>query len=201
MSLPRQLRDESDFDQLPDEIPISAAIADIEERTGFSAYYEFVIEVKTKGGRKYFIYRRYSRFFTLNEKLLEKFSSENQTGRYTCQLPPLPGKVFMGNKQEIAEKRIPELNSYMKKLLCLPTCLTLHGSECFLRPSLSARPLLHNTASPNSKTTKVKQDLLSSPRAEAMFDFNGTGKLELSFRAGDVIFLLQRVNADWLEVS
>ncbi|KAK1146852.1 neutrophil cytosol factor 4 [Acipenser oxyrinchus oxyrinchus] len=32
-----------------------------------------------------------------------------------------------------------------------------------------------------------------------LFDFNGTGKLELSFRAGDVIFLLQRVNADWLE--
>ncbi|KAK1155372.1 neutrophil cytosol factor 4 [Acipenser oxyrinchus oxyrinchus] len=87
MSLPRQLRDESDFDQLPNNIPISAAIADIEERTGFSAYYEFVIEVKTKGASKYLIYRRYRRFFTFNEKLQERFSAENQTGPYTCLLP------------------------------------------------------------------------------------------------------------------
>ncbi|KAI4880389.1 hypothetical protein NFI96_028337 [Prochilodus magdalenae] len=33
----------------------------------------------------------------------------------------------------------------------------------------------------------------------AVFDFSGSGKLELSLKAGDVIFLLRRVNADWLE--
>lgn len=32
-----------------------------------------------------------------------------------------------------------------------------------------------------------------------MFDFSGSGRLELSLKAGDVIFLLRRVNADWLE--
>uniref|UniRef100_A0A0S7EQW5 NCF4 n=1 Tax=Poeciliopsis prolifica TaxID=188132 RepID=A0A0S7EQW5_9TELE len=46
---PQQLRDESDFDQLPDNIPISAAIADIEEKKGFIDYFRFVVEVKTKG--------------------------------------------------------------------------------------------------------------------------------------------------------
>ncbi|XP_034766822.1 neutrophil cytosol factor 4-like isoform X1 [Acipenser ruthenus] len=206
MSLPRQLRDESDFDQLPNDIPISAAIADIEERTGFSAYYEFVIEVKTKGASKYLIYRRYRRFFTFNEKLQERFSSENQRGPYTCLLPPFPGKVFMGNKKEIAEKRIPELNSYMKKLLCLPTWVLLDDliRMFFYQDESDSKQVpraLRRLRPPTRKvkTTKVKPDLLSSPRAEALFDFNGTGKLELSFRAGDVIFLLQRVNADWLE--
>ncbi|KTG02353.1 hypothetical protein cypCar_00036834 [Cyprinus carpio] len=50
------------------------------------------------------------------------------------------------------------------------------------------------------KTVKPKTDLLSAPRAEAVFDFSGSGRLELSLKAGDVIFLLRRVNADWLEV-
>ncbi|XP_058872164.1 neutrophil cytosol factor 4 isoform X2 [Acipenser ruthenus] len=173
MSLPRQLRDESDFDQLPNDIPISAAIADIEERTGFSAYYEFVIEVKTKGASKYLIYRRYRRFFTFNEKLQERFSSENQRGPYTCLLPPFPGKVFMGNKKEIAEKRIPELNSYMKKLLCLPTWVLLDDliRMFFYQDESDSKQVpraLRRLRPPTRKvkTTKVKPDLLSSPRAE-----------------------------------
>nr|XP_058164738.1 neutrophil cytosol factor 4 isoform X1 [Dasypus novemcinctus] len=57
------------------------------------------------------------------------------------------------------------------------------------------------------RTRKVKSvspqgpgfDGLAAPRAEALFDFTGNSKLELSFKAGDVIFLLSRVNKDWLE--
>lgn len=33
-----------------------------------------------------------------------------------------------------------------------------------------------------------------------MFDFRGNSKEELNLKKGEVIFLLQRVNADWLEV-
>ncbi|XP_059903272.1 neutrophil cytosol factor 4 [Gadus macrocephalus] len=32
-----------------------------------------------------------------------------------------------------------------------------------------------------------------------MFEFRRSGRLELSLKTGDVIFLLRRVNADWLE--
>ncbi|XP_016379952.1 neutrophil cytosol factor 4-like [Sinocyclocheilus rhinocerous] len=122
MSLPQQLRDESDFDQLPDNIPVTATIADIEEKKGFIVYYRFVIEVKAKGNSKYLIYRRYRQFFVLHQSLELKYSAEAQPGYYTCQLPTLP-----------------------------------------------------------------------------VFDFSGSGRLELSLKAGDVIFLLRRVNADWLE--
>ncbi|KAL2087039.1 hypothetical protein ACEWY4_018098 [Coilia grayii] len=204
MALPRQLRDESDFDQLPDDIPISATIADIAEKKGFIVYYQFVIDVKTKGGGKYLIYRRYRQFFTLHQSLELKIGAQN--GRYTVTLPTLPGKVFMGNKQEIAENRIPELNTYMKKLLSLPTWVLLDDlirmffyqmesdKQQIPRALRRLRPPTRRV-----KTIKPKTDLLSSPRAEAMFDFNGSGSLELSLKAGDVIFLLRRVNADWLE--
>ncbi|TRY96992.1 hypothetical protein DNTS_001430 [Danionella cerebrum] len=200
MSLPQQLRDESDFDQLPDNIPVTATIADIEEKKGFIVYYMFVIEVKTKGN----------------------------------------SKVFMGNKKEIAESRIPELNNYMKRLLCLPTWVLLDDlirmffyqtesdSQQVPRALRRLRPPTRRI-----KSEKPKTDLLSAPRAEsrraelghslstfpslslfhslllaclsllcvfqAVFDFSGSGRLELSLKAGDVIFLLRRVNADWLE--
>ncbi|XP_066511945.1 neutrophil cytosol factor 4-like isoform X2 [Hoplias malabaricus] len=206
MALPRQLREESDFEQLPDNVPISATIADIEERRGFNVYYRFVIEVKTKGGSKYLIYRRYRQFFALHQSLEQKFLSETQSGSYTCILPTLPGKVFMGNKQEIAENRIPELNTYMKKLLCLPTWVLLDDLiRMFFyqteSDSLQVPKALRRLRPPTRriKTEKPKTDLLSSPRAEAVFDFSGSGKLELSLKTGDVIFLLRRVNADWLE--
>lgn len=39
------------------------------------------------------------------------------------------------------------------------------------------------------------------PSPQALFDFTGNSKLELSFKAGDVIFLLSKINKDWLEVS
>ncbi|XP_045564818.1 LOW QUALITY PROTEIN: neutrophil cytosol factor 4-like [Salmo salar] len=126
-SLPKQLRDESDFDQLSHDIPISATIADIEEKKGFIYYYRFVMEVRTRGGSKYLIYRRYSQFFNLHSELELKYSPGDQdiSGPNTCRLPTLPGKVFIGNKKEIAENRIPELNTYMKRLLGLPTWVLL----------------------------------------------------------------------------
>ncbi|XP_077461253.1 neutrophil cytosol factor 4 [Stigmatopora argus] len=208
MSLPQQLRGKSDFDQLPDNIPISATIADIEEKKGFIDYFRFVIEVKTKGGSKYLIYRRYREFFNLHQILESRYSPEDpdRPGPNTCVLPTLPGKVFIGNKREIAESRIPELNTYMKRLLSLPTWLLLDDDlrMFFYQTEQDSQQLpraLRRLRPPTRKvkTVKSKTDLFSSPRAEAMSDFCGSSKAELNLKAGDLIFLLQRVNGDWLE--
>lgn len=54
----------------------------------------FVIEVKTKGGSKYFIYRRYREFFTLHQNLESKYSPDaERPGPNTCSLPVLPGEA------------------------------------------------------------------------------------------------------------
>ncbi|KAM9857533.1 neutrophil cytosol factor 4 [Aulostomus maculatus] len=208
MALPQQLRDESDFDQLPDNIPTSATIADIEEKKGFIDYFMFVIGVKTKGGSKYLIYRRYREFFNLHQVLESRYSPEDpdRPDPNTCVLPVLPGKIFIGNKKEIAESRIPELNTYMKRLLGMPTWLVLDEAlrmffyqteqDCQHQPQ-ALRRLRPPTR--RVKTVKPKTDLFSSPRAEAMFDFRGSGKAELNLKRGELIFLLRRVNADWLE--
>ncbi|NWS31262.1 NCF4 factor, partial [Polioptila caerulea] len=74
----------------------------------------FVIEVKLKGGGRYLIFRRYREFHALHTKLEERYGPESNSSPFTCTLPVLPGKVFVGAKREIAENRIPILNVYMK---------------------------------------------------------------------------------------
>ncbi|KAK7929566.1 hypothetical protein WMY93_005961 [Mugilogobius chulae] len=191
MSGPQHLRDESDFEQLPDDVPVMATIADIEERKGFIDYYVFVTEVKTKGGSKYLIYRRYREFLQLHQRLETKYSAEGSESPApeSWSLPSLPGKVYIGNKRDIAESRIPELNLYMKKLLAL--------SWLLLDEALRLRRLRPPTR--KVKSVKEKTDLLSSPRAEVLFDFRGSGEAELNLKKGEVVFLLRQINADWLE--
>ncbi|KAB1270010.1 Neutrophil cytosol factor 4 [Camelus dromedarius] len=209
MAVAQQLRAESDFDQLPDDIAISANIADIEEKRGFTSYFVFVIEVKTKGGAKYLIYRRYRQFYALQSKLEERFGPENKTSPFTCILPTLPAKVYMGVKQEIAETRIPALNAYMKHLLSLPIWVLMDEDVriFFYQSPYDSEQVPQALRRLRPRTRKVKTespqgagfDRMAAPRAEALFDFTGNSKLELNFKVGDVIFLRSRINKDWLE--
>ncbi|XP_049627635.1 neutrophil cytosol factor 4 [Suncus etruscus] len=204
-----QLRAESDFEQLPDDVAMSANIADIEEKSGFSSHFVFVIEVKTKGGAKYLIYRRYRQFHALHAKLEERFGPLNKVNSFCCKLPALPAKVFVGAKQEIAESRIQPLNAYMKDLLSLPVWVLMdedvrlffyqsaYDSEQVPQALRRLRP--HTRKLKSVSPQSASSDRLAAPRAEALFDFTGNSKLELNFKAGDVIFLLSRVNKDWLE--
>ncbi|XP_033622146.1 neutrophil cytosol factor 4 isoform X3 [Fukomys damarensis] len=226
MALAQQLRAESDFEQLPDDVAVSANIADIEEKRGFTSHFVFVIEVKTKGGSKYLIYRRYRQFYALQSKLEERYGPENKSSPTTCRLPPLPAKVYMGVKQEIAEMRIPALNAYMKSLLSLPVWVLMDADVriFFYQSRYDAEQVPQALRRLRPRTRKVQEnweadrsllpvhsknvspqgtglDHLAAPRAEALFDFTGNSKLELNFKAGDVITLLSRINKDWLEVT
>lgn len=209
MSIPRQLRGESDFDQLPDDVAVSANIADTEEKRGFTSYYVFVIEVKTKGGGRYMIFRRYRQFYNLHGKLEERYGAENKNRRFTCTLPVLPGKIFVGAKREIADSRIPALNIYMKKLLSLPAWVLLDEDVrlFFYQSDFDSQRIPQGLRRLRPRTRRVKSispqepgfDRMAAPRAEALFDFTASTKLELSFKKGDLIYLLSKVNKDWFE--
>ncbi|XP_056380066.1 neutrophil cytosol factor 4 [Hyla sarda] len=208
MSLPRQLRDESDFEQLPEDVAVSAHIADVEERSGFTVYYTFVIEVRTKGGSKYFIYRRYSQFFTLHTKLENNYGPESGMAPYIFTFPPFPAKIYVGNKKEIAESRIPLLNAYMKALLNSPVWILLDDDLriFFYQTADESKRIpraLRRLRPPTRRIKKNSQHILDMerPRAEALFDFNGNANQELNFKCGDLIYLLSRVNKNWLEGS
>uniref|UniRef100_A0A8C6QGM9 Neutrophil cytosolic factor 4 n=1 Tax=Nannospalax galili TaxID=1026970 RepID=A0A8C6QGM9_NANGA len=172
----------SDFEQLPDDVAISANIADIEEKRGFTSH----------------------------------FVSEGDPAPHPGPLPPcsipetaflFSAKVYMGVKQEIAETRIPALNAYMKNLLSLPVWVLMDPDVriFFYQTAYDAEQVPQALRRLRPRTRKVPlgdhRYFLSAPHPcpQALFDFTGNSKLELSFKAGDVIFLLSRINKDWLE--
>uniref|UniRef100_A0A2K5JWC3 Neutrophil cytosolic factor 4 n=1 Tax=Colobus angolensis palliatus TaxID=336983 RepID=A0A2K5JWC3_COLAP len=189
-----------DFEQLPDDVAISANIADIEEKRGFTSHFVFVIEVKTKGGSKYLIYRRYRQFYALQSKLEERFGPDSKSSTLACTLPTLPAKVYVGVKQEIAEMRIPALNAYMKSLLSLPVWVLMDEDVriFFYQSPYDSEQVPQALRRLRPRTRKVPW-ASTWPEPWALFDFTGNSKLELNFKAGDVIFLLSRINKDWLE--
>lgn len=73
-------------------------------------------------------------------------------------------------------------------------------TECEVSPVIASL-CVESVSTCSSLFTHLPLSLLSSPFAfQAMFDFRGNGKAELNLKRGEVIFLLRRVNADWLEV-
>ncbi|KAG9483823.1 hypothetical protein GDO78_009639, partial [Eleutherodactylus coqui] len=168
----------------------------------------FVIEVKTKGGCKYFIYRRYSQFFTLHAKLEDNYGPEKGMPPYICTLPPLPAKIYVGNKKEIAEGRVSLLNAYMKALLNSPVWILLDEDLrlFFYQTADDSRRIPRGLRRLRPHTRKIKKNSqhisdMERPRAEALFDFRGNADQELNFKCGDLIYLLSRVNKNWLEGS
>uniref|UniRef100_A0A8C8VTE9 Neutrophil cytosolic factor 4 n=1 Tax=Peromyscus maniculatus bairdii TaxID=230844 RepID=A0A8C8VTE9_PERMB len=181
----------SDFEQLPDDVAISANIADIEEKRGFTSHFVSVSHPCSLA----------------LSPLTPHPPSPVSGGLWTAFLSS--AKVYMGVKQEIAETRIPALNAYMKNLLSLPVCVLMDPDLriFFYQSAYDAEQVPQALRRLRPRTRKIKGvspqgasvDRMEAPRAEALFDFDGNSKLELSFKAGDVIFLLSRINKDWLE--
>ncbi|XP_054896852.1 neutrophil cytosol factor 4 isoform X3 [Poeciliopsis prolifica] len=126
---------------------------------------------------------------------------------YQQNYRPKTIKVAFIVKTQRADSKSGTLKVEVTRLLGLPTWLLLDDAVRMFfyqteQDSQHAPRALRRLRPPTRKVKTVKEpkmDLFSSPRAEAMFDFRGNGKAELNLKRGEVIFLLRRVNADWLE--
>uniref|UniRef100_A0A8C4R4U7 Neutrophil cytosolic factor 4 n=1 Tax=Eptatretus burgeri TaxID=7764 RepID=A0A8C4R4U7_EPTBU len=172
----------------------------------------FTIEMTTKGGDHYFIYRRYSEFYELNKTLKEKYFSDDQKDEKEINfLSTLPGKVYIGHKERVAERRIPQITKYIQELLSMPVWMLMDGNvRLFFHQTQADQeriPKRLRRRRPPTRNLKLSRTLrrqvpqIVGPRAKAMFDFLASDEKELSIRVGDVISLLQRINNDWFEGS
>uniref|UniRef100_A0A8C4R2U8 Neutrophil cytosolic factor 4 n=2 Tax=Eptatretus burgeri TaxID=7764 RepID=A0A8C4R2U8_EPTBU len=207
-----QLRENTDFEQLPDDVPVYGNVCDVEYCCGFYSFYMFTIEMTTKGGDHYFIYRRYSEFYELNKTLKEKYFSDDQKDEKEINfLSTLPGKVYIGHKERVAERRIPQITKYIQELLSMPVWMLMDGNvRLFFHQTQADQeriPKRLRRRRPPTRNLKLSRTLrrqvpqIVGPRAKAMFDFLASDEKELSIRVGDVISLLQRINNDWFEGS
>ncbi|XP_014674039.1 PREDICTED: SH3 and PX domain-containing protein 2A-like, partial [Priapulus caudatus] len=103
-------------------VPVSADIVDFEKRRDAGKYYVYHVEVTLSNGRSYIVFRRYSQFEALHLQLQDNHPVEAGLfeERYKV-LPDLPGNMYAGQSavRDVAMRRVPELNNYLKRLLNL----------------------------------------------------------------------------------
>ncbi|XP_077979634.1 neutrophil cytosol factor 4-like [Glandiceps talaboti] len=238
---------------LKKDIVVSAVIFDTEKRryinlANLTKYYVYFIEVTLKSRRSYIIVRRYSQFDGLQARLDDRFPL--QAGNVSTAprtLPELPGKIYLKRSavREVADKRIPDINRYLKKLVSLDPKFSQHeivldflsqtpadidtpvikgpdGKVQYVTPAEKARlqarqqevdgaeemkgatfkptSSIKSTGEPPIATVQPVKTI-SGPRMEALHDFYSTSSHELSFKKGDVIPLISKVDANWFEGS
>ncbi|XP_070581330.1 neutrophil cytosol factor 4-like [Ptychodera flava] len=121
---------------------VSAVIIDMEKRRSINVanltkYYVYFIEVTLESRRSYLIVRRYSHFNTLQERLDDRFPIEAGHSSQRI-LPTLPGKIYLKRSavREVADRRVPDLNRYLKKLIKLESRISQHDIVLdFLTPT------------------------------------------------------------------
>ncbi|XP_066301596.1 pneumococcal serine-rich repeat protein-like isoform X2 [Branchiostoma lanceolatum] len=90
----------------------------IEKRYVPNKHYLYILSVKWSEGSEFIIYRRYSAFFQLHEKLTELFPIETGVvSKKDQKIPPLPKQRWFGNEKfKVAERRQTTIDEYCRKV-------------------------------------------------------------------------------------
>jgi hypothetical protein len=90
-------------------------------------FYSYELAVAAPG--TYRIWRRYSDFHSLHERLQATYP--------TVALPVLPPKLLLqrSHVRSVAERRLPELDAYLQMLLAMPTVASSAALVAFLSPT------------------------------------------------------------------
>ncbi|CAH1232741.1 NCF1 [Branchiostoma lanceolatum] len=90
----------------------------IEKRYVPNKHYSYILSVKWSEGSEFIIYRRYSAFFQLHQKLSELFPIETgAVSKKDQTIPPLPKQRWFGNEKfKVADERMLTIGEYCRKV-------------------------------------------------------------------------------------
>ncbi|XP_074642475.1 SH3 and PX domain-containing protein 2B-like [Tubulanus polymorphus] len=184
---------------------LQATVIDIEKRRLPSKHYVYVIQVLwSERNHPIVIYRRYSKFFDLQCRLIEKFPEEG--GCYDPRdrlIPFLPGKILFGRShiRTVAMKRRDLIDVYCQKLIKLP----IHISECeevleFF--DITASDMNPIKTKPSSKT--LGEDI-SAPMVLEQYtviaDYTKEQSNEVTVTAGMIVEVIDKNLSGWWLIS
>ncbi|XP_043992464.1 SH3 and PX domain-containing protein 2A-like [Gambusia affinis] len=102
-------------------------VVDVQKRRNPSKHYVYLIKVTYSDSSSHVIYRRYSKFFDLQMRILDKFPIEaGQKDPKKRIIPFLPGKVLFRRShiRDVAVKRLKHLDNYCNALMKLPSSIS-----------------------------------------------------------------------------
>ncbi|KAK3749617.1 hypothetical protein QZH41_012955 [Actinostola sp. cb2023] len=181
-------------------------IVDIQKRKVPSKHYVYIISVTWSDSSVNVVYRRYSKFFDLQTKLLEEFPVEGGVQNPGARLLPfLPGKIIFGRShvRDVAMKRKDPINDYCAKLISLEPKIS--QSDLVLRFFEPEAEDIDIPADKKKEKKKDTADVISDPISLEQFvaiaDYKKQNRNEINMVAGDVVEVIDKNENGWWFVN
>ncbi|XP_038045301.1 SH3 and PX domain-containing protein 2A-like isoform X2 [Patiria miniata] len=178
---------------------------------------EYVIHVSWSDGSVNVVYRRYSKFFDFQMKLLSIFPEEAGARNPTQRMIPfLPGKKLFGRSQtrEVASRRLGQLNEYCQLLVRLPPKISESDEvlQFFTPTAEDINPVTESDTFEEDPTTGgvIKKgakeiDVISDPIQPDPYiviaDYKKQQKNEVDLHTGDNVEVFEKNDNGWWFVS
>jgi hypothetical protein len=186
---------------MPKRTIVDAKVIDTEKRRLPSKHYVYKISVTWSEGSTLVIYRRYSKFFDLQVRLLELFPEEGGTKDPTKRMIPfLPGKKIFGRShvREVAMKRLNPIDEYCRNLVRLPPKV----SECdtvlqfFNVWPEDNDPMAEEEQHKKKKSKEQTGDVITNPilleQYTAIADYTKQQKTEVNLKEGGLVEVVEK---------
>ncbi|XP_038593033.1 SH3 and PX domain-containing protein 2A-like isoform X1 [Micropterus salmoides] len=191
--------------QLPTVLDVN--VVDVQKRRNPSKHYVYLINVTYSDSTSHVVYRRYSKFFDLQMRILDKFPIEGgQKDPKKRIIPFLPGKVLFRRShiRDVAVRRLKHLDNYCKALMKLPSHIS--QSEEVLKFFETKLEDLNPPTEDCGGSGKRKSGLdASDPMLLEQYvvvaSYEKQEPAEISLQAGEVVDVIEKSESGWWFVS
>lgn len=169
-------------------------------------HYVFQIQVLWNDDTEYYIFRRYSEFYSFHTTLLKLFpedAKKHQNGEKI--LPVFPGRIFLGRSHvaRVAEARVDQINKYCQGLIKMPSHISDSKHVTSFFTALPGDVLLP----PRDWKKQASLHPLKVPTGDTweehvvLKDFEGEGCKQLPITKGDIVQVIRKDESGWWMVS
>ncbi|XP_035848088.1 SH3 and PX domain-containing protein 2A-like isoform X3 [Sander lucioperca] len=200
-------------------------VVDVQKRRNPSKHYVYLINVTYSDSTSHVIYRRYSKFFDLQMRILDKFPIEGgQKDPKKRIIPFLPvchvlqmkgtlsyswtshGKVLFRRShiRDVAVKRLKHLDNYCKALMKLPSHLSQSEEvlKFFETKSEDLNPPTEDFGfSGKRKSGLDASDPMLLEQYVVVASYEKQEPAEISLQAGEVVDVIEKSESGWWFVS
>ncbi|CAL1577563.1 unnamed protein product [Knipowitschia caucasica] len=182
-------------------------VVDVQKRRNPSKHYVYLINVTYSDSSSHVIYRRYSKFFDLQMRILDKFPIDGgQKDPKKRIIPFLPGKVLFRRShiRDVAVRRLKHLDNYCKALLKLPTHVS-QSDEVLTFFETKAEdlnpPAEECGGSGRRKSGLDSSDPMLLEQYVVVANYEKQEPSEIGLQAGEVVDVIEKSESGWWFVS
>ncbi|XP_056250534.1 SH3 and PX domain-containing protein 2A isoform X2 [Seriola aureovittata] len=182
-------------------------VVDVQKRRNPSKHYVYLINVTYSDSTSHVIYRRYSKFFDLQMRILDKFPIEGgQKDPKKRIIPFLPGKVLFRRShiRDVAVKRLKHLDNYCKALMKLPSHISQSEEvlKFFETKSEDLNPPTEDCGGSGKRKSGLDaSDPMLLEQYVVVANYEKQEPAEISLQAGEVVDVIEKSESGWWFVS